>query len=45
MTIFLANFVILNCEVDFDMPIILRRPLLATDRALVDMEKRQMKFR
>ena len=27
------------------MPIILRRPFLATGRALVDMEKGQMKFR
>ena len=37
--IFMANFVILDCEVDFEVPIILRRPFLATGRALVDMEK------
>ena len=43
--IFLANFVILDCEVDFEVPIILGRPFLATGRALVDMEKGQMKFR
>ena len=42
--IFLADFVILDCEVDFEVPIILGRPFLATGRALVDMEKRQMKF-
>ena len=35
--IFLSNFVILDCEVDFEVPIILGRPFLATDRALVDM--------
>ena len=43
--IFLAYFVILNCEVDFEVPIILGRPFLAIGRALVDMEKGQMKFR
>ena len=35
--IFPADFVILDCEVDFEVPIILGRPFLATDRALVDM--------
>ena len=43
--IFLEDFVILDCEVDFEVPIILGRPFLATGRALVDMEKVQMKFR
>ena len=43
--IFMANFVILDCEVDFEVPIILRRPFLATGRALVDMEKGKIKFR
>ena len=43
--IFPADFVILDCEVDFEVPIILGRPFLATGRALVDMEKGQMKFR
>ena len=43
--IFQADFVILDCEVDFEVPIILGRPFLATGRALVDMEKGQMKFR
>ena len=43
--IFLEDFIILYCEVDFEVPIILGRPFLATGRALVDMEKGQMKFR
>ena len=42
--IFPADFFILDCEVDFEVPIILGRPFLATGRALVDMEKGQMKF-
>ncbi|XP_049359237.1 uncharacterized protein LOC125823925 [Solanum verrucosum] len=37
--IFPADFVILDCDVDFEVPIILGRPFLATGRALVDMEK------
>ena len=36
--IFPADFVILDCEVNFEVPIILGRPFLATGRALVDME-------
>ena len=43
--IFPTDFVILDCEVDFEVPIILGRPFLATCHAFVDMEKRQMKFR
>ena len=43
--IFPADFVILDCEVNFEVPIILGRPFLATGRALVDMKKGQMKFR
>ena len=42
--IFPVDFVILDCEIDFQVPIILWRPFLATGRALVDMEKGQMKF-
>ncbi|XP_069150818.1 uncharacterized protein [Solanum lycopersicum] len=42
--IFSADFVILDCEVDFKVLSILGSPLLATGRALVDMEKGQMKF-
>ncbi|XP_070036196.1 uncharacterized protein [Nicotiana tomentosiformis] len=33
-----ADFVILDCEVDYEVPIILRRPFLATGKALVDIE-------
>ena len=43
--IFLGNFVILDCEIDFEVPIILGRLFLATSRALVEMEKGQMKYR
>ncbi|XP_049391485.1 uncharacterized protein LOC125855851 [Solanum stenotomum] len=41
--IFPANFVILDYEVDFEVPIILGRPFLATRSALVDMENGSMK--
>ena len=41
---FPSDFVIIDCEVDFEVPIILVRLFLATGRALVDMEKGQMKF-
>ena len=43
--IFPADFVILDCEVDFEVSIILGRPFLATGRALVYMEKGKMTFR
>ncbi|XP_049345740.1 uncharacterized protein LOC125810277 [Solanum verrucosum] len=43
--IFPADFLILDCDVDFEVPIILETPFLATRRALVDMEKGKMKFR
>ena len=36
---FPIDFVILDCEVNFEVPIILGRPFLATARALIDMEK------
>jgi len=42
--IFLVDFVILDCEVYFEVSIILGRPFLATGSSLVDMEKWQMKF-
>ncbi|KAK4733541.1 hypothetical protein R3W88_007802 [Solanum pinnatisectum] len=38
------DFVILDCEVDYEVPIILGRPFLAIVRASVDMERGQMKF-
>ena len=37
--IFPADFVFLDCEVNFEVPSILGRSFLATGRALVDMEK------
>ena len=43
--IFLEDFVILDCKVDFEVPIILGRPFLATGRALVDVERGELKFR
>ncbi|XP_070005128.1 uncharacterized protein [Nicotiana sylvestris] len=32
-----VNFVILDCEVDFEVPIILGKPFLSTGKALVDV--------
>ncbi|XP_070008563.1 uncharacterized protein [Nicotiana sylvestris] len=40
-----ANFVILDCPVDKEIPIILERPFLATERALMDSERNEIKFR
>ncbi|XP_059295634.1 uncharacterized protein LOC132048971 [Lycium ferocissimum] len=40
-----ADFVILDCAVDRDIPIILGRPFLATGRALMDSKKNEIKFR
>ncbi|XP_049406180.1 uncharacterized protein LOC125869787 [Solanum stenotomum] len=42
--IFPAYFVILDCEIDAKIPIILGRPFLATGRALVDVESGELKF-
>lgn len=43
--IFSVDFVVLDCKVDFKRPIILGRPFLVTNRALVDMELDEWKFR
>ncbi|XP_070009667.1 uncharacterized protein [Nicotiana sylvestris] len=40
-----ADFVILDCEVDYEVPIILGRPFLATGKALVDVEAQELTFR
>ncbi|XP_070017778.1 uncharacterized protein [Nicotiana sylvestris] len=40
-----ADFVILDCEVDYEVPIILGRPLLTTAKALVDVEAGELTFR
>ncbi|XP_049399730.1 uncharacterized protein LOC125863764 [Solanum stenotomum] len=42
--IFLTDFVILDCEIDAEIPIILGRPFLATGRALLDIDSRKLKF-
>lgn len=42
---FLDNFVVLDYDVGFEIPIILVRTLLAMGRTLVDMEKGELKFR
>ncbi|XP_070057770.1 uncharacterized protein [Nicotiana tomentosiformis] len=43
--VFPADFVILDCWVDEEIPIILGRPFLATGRALIDCETRELKMR
>ncbi|XP_070017509.1 uncharacterized protein [Nicotiana sylvestris] len=40
-----ADFVILDCEVDYEVLIILVRPFLATRKALVDVEVGELTFR
>ncbi|XP_070040514.1 uncharacterized protein [Nicotiana tomentosiformis] len=40
-----ADFVILDCEVDYEVPIILGRTFLATGKALVDVEAGELTFR
>ncbi|XP_070054571.1 uncharacterized protein [Nicotiana tomentosiformis] len=40
-----ADFVILDCEVDYEVPIIFGRPFLATDKALCDVEAGELTFR
>lgn len=37
--IFIVDFVIHDCEVYFDVPVILERPFLAMTRELGDMER------
>ncbi|XP_070036018.1 uncharacterized protein [Nicotiana tomentosiformis] len=39
-----TDFVILDCEVDYEVPIILGRPFLATWKALVDVEAGELTF-
>ncbi|XP_070049584.1 uncharacterized protein [Nicotiana tomentosiformis] len=40
-----VDFVILDCEVDYEVPIILGRPFLETRKALVDVEAGELTFR
>lgn len=41
---FQDNYIILGCEVDFEVLIILERLFITTGHALINMETRQMKF-
>ncbi|XP_070015028.1 uncharacterized protein [Nicotiana sylvestris] len=43
--VFPADFVILDCKVDEEIPIFLGRPFLATGRALIDCETGELKMR
>ncbi|XP_027368278.1 uncharacterized protein LOC113874245 [Abrus precatorius] len=43
--VFPADFVILDMEVDANIPLILGRPFLATRRALTDIQKRELMLR
>ncbi|XP_070056731.1 uncharacterized protein [Nicotiana tomentosiformis] len=43
--VFPTDFVILDCRVDEEIPIILGRPFLATGRALIDCETGELKMR
>ncbi|XP_075110416.1 uncharacterized protein LOC142181301 [Nicotiana tabacum] len=43
--VFPADFVILDCKVDEEIPIILGRPFLAIGRALIDYETGELKMR
>ncbi|XP_070034608.1 uncharacterized protein [Nicotiana tomentosiformis] len=40
-----SNFVTLDCEVDYEVPIILGRPFLSMGKALVDVEAGELTFR
>ncbi|XP_070005513.1 uncharacterized protein [Nicotiana sylvestris] len=40
-----VDFVILDCEIDYEVPIILGKPFLATRKALVDVEEGELTFR
>lgn len=39
-----TNFLILNCEIDYEIPIIIGRKLLAMKRALIDIEYGEIKI-
>ncbi|XP_019240969.1 PREDICTED: uncharacterized protein LOC109220956 [Nicotiana attenuata] len=43
--VFPADFVIFDCQVDEEIPIIMGRPFLATGRALIDYETGRLKMR
>ena len=43
--IFLADFIVLDMEEDKEIPIILGRPFLATSRAMIDVQRGELKLR
>ncbi|XP_070011211.1 uncharacterized protein [Nicotiana sylvestris] len=43
--VFPADFIILDCQVDEEIPLILGRPFLAMGRVLIDCETRELKMR
>ncbi|XP_047249940.1 uncharacterized protein LOC124885730 [Capsicum annuum] len=43
--IYPTDFVILDCERDFEIPIIFGRTFLATEKVLVDIKSEEIKFR
>ena len=43
--IFPANIIVLDMEEDKEIPIILGRPFLVTGRAMIDVQKRELKLR
>jgi len=45
MFFFSADFAILDCEIDIEVPMILGRPFFDTGKALVDVEGGELKFR
>ena len=43
--IFLADFIVLDMEEDKEIPIILGRPFLAAGRAMIDVQRGELKLR
>ena len=43
--IFLVDFIVLDMEEDKEIPIILSRPFLATDRAMINVQRGELKLR
>lgn len=43
--IFPVNFIVLDCEIDAEILIIIGQPSLATGKAIVDVESGDLKFR
>ena len=43
--IFPADFIVLDMEEDKEIPIILGRPFLATERAMIDVQRGELKLR